>query len=73
MLINKSFYLFYLSFKSYETVNIYLKNKPEWYVTLNPAAAVPCLQFADGRTIPESLIVAEYLDAAYPENKLIPT
>ena len=39
---------------------------------VNPSGTVPCLQFDDGRTLGESLIVAEYLDAAYPENKLIP-
>jgi glutathione S-transferase len=34
---------------------------------------VPCLQFDDGRVIPESLIVSEYLDNAYPETKLTPS
>ena len=50
-----------------------MKKKPEWYTYVNPAGAVPCLQFDDGRILPESLIVAEYLDAAYPGNKLIPS
>jgi glutathione S-transferase len=58
----------------YETVNILLQPKPEWYPKdVNPAGAVPCLQFDDGRMINESLVVSEYLDAAYPENKLIPS
>lgn len=34
---------------------------------------MPCLQFDDGRVIPESLIVSEYLDSAYPETKLTPS
>lgn len=33
---------------------------------------VPCLQHDDGRVLPESLIVSEYLDNLYSENKLIP-
>lgn len=40
---------------------------------LNPLGQVPCLQHDDGRTLPESLIVSEYLDQIYPENRLIPT
>jgi glutathione S-transferase len=40
---------------------------------LNPLGQVPCLQFDDGRAIPESLIVCEYLDSAYPENRLTPS
>lgn len=47
-------------------------SKPEWYVKLNPPGQVPCLQFDDGRIVPESLINSEYLDQAYPDNKLIP-
>nr|AYN44538.1 glutathione S-transferase O1 [Brachionus koreanus] len=57
----------------YEVVNIKLKVKPEWYLGINPSGMVPCLQFDDGRAIPESLIVSEYLDNAYPENKLKPS
>ena len=34
---------------------------------------VPCLQLDAERRIPESLIVCEYLDHVYPENKLIPS
>ena len=34
-----------------------------------PAGLVPFLQFVDGRSLSESLIICEYLDNAYP-NKL---
>nr|AYN44473.1 glutathione S-transferase O1 [Brachionus calyciflorus] len=57
----------------FEVVNIKLKVKPEWYLKVNPLGQVPCLHFDDGRTLPESLLVSEYLDDTYPENKLIPT
>ena len=56
----------------FEEVNINLSKKPKWYLELNPAGAVPCLHIEQGKAIPESLIVAEYLDAAYPNDKLIP-
>ena len=54
-------------------MNIYLKKKPEWYTSINPSGTVPCLQLDETRCMPESMIVAEYLDNAYPENKLIPS
>nr|UOU03284.1 glutathione S-transferase omega 1 [Brachionus rubens] len=57
----------------FEVVNIKLKVKPEWYFAINPSGQVPCLQLDDGRAIPESLVVSEYLDQVFPENKLIPS
>ena len=57
----------------YETVNVTLKKKPEWYLKVNPLGQVPFLQYSDGRTLAESLIIAEYLDNLYPENKLQPS
>jgi glutathione S-transferase len=56
----------------YETINIDLSKKPQWYLNLNPAGLVPCLHLSKGMLIPESLITAEYLDEAYPDNKLTP-
>jgi glutathione S-transferase len=50
-----------------------LNNKPEWYLKLNPLGQVPCLQHDDGRVLPESLIVCDYLDDIYPEHKLRPS
>lgn len=54
-------------------MNVNLHKKPQWYLELNPLGQVPCLQFDDGRVIQESLINSEYLDAAFPENRLQPT
>ncbi len=53
-------------------VNVKLRaDLPEWYAKdINPNRTVPALQFDDGRVISESLIVAEYLDEAYPANKV---
>ena len=57
----------------FETVNINLTNKPDWYLKLNPSGQVPLLQHDDGRVLNESLIIAEYLDNLYTENRLQPT
>ena len=52
-------------------MNIHLQSKPEWYLQINPAGQVPCLQFDGTKTVPESLISSEYLDQVYPGRKLI--
>ena len=59
--------------RRYEVVNVNLNKKPDWYLKLNPLGQVPFLQHDDGRGLPESLIVADYLDEIYPENRLSPT
>lgn len=33
---------------------------------------VPCIEFQSGETLYESLIIADCLDEAYPQNKLYP-
>lgn len=58
-------------FNSYETININLKEKPEWFLERNPKGAVPVLE-KDGKIIYESVIVCEYLDDIYPQNRLTP-
>jgi len=56
----------------YEVVNVNLKTKPDWYLEVNPLGQVPCLQHDDGRALPESLIVCDYIDEIYPEHRLTP-
>lgn len=53
----------------YETVNINLMQKPEWLLERNPGGQVPVLE-QDDKIVYESLIVADYIDGAYPGNKL---
>ncbi|XP_025086039.1 glutathione S-transferase omega-1-like isoform X2 [Pomacea canaliculata] len=55
----------------YETVNINLKNKPEWFLERNPKGLVPTLE-DDGKVVYESLIVCDYLDDIYPHPRLTP-
>ena len=40
----------------YERVNINLKDKPEWFLELNPRGTVPVIEHPDGRVIYESAI-----------------
>ncbi|RZF38742.1 hypothetical protein LSTR_LSTR014296 [Laodelphax striatellus] len=53
----------------YDPVYINLINKPEWYTSRIPTGKVPAL-VTEGTDLYESLIIANYLDEKYPENKL---
>ncbi|XP_062375063.1 glutathione S-transferase omega-1-like [Sardina pilchardus] len=57
----------------HETININLKDKPEWFLEKNPLGLVPTLETVNGQVIYESPITCEYLDEAYPEKKLLPS
>ncbi|XP_038266949.1 glutathione S-transferase omega-1 isoform X3 [Dermochelys coriacea] len=56
----------------HETINVNLKNKPDWLFEKNPFGLVPILETSKGQLIYESLITCEYLDEAYPGKKLLP-
>jgi len=55
----------------FEVCNVHLKKKPEWLFTKNPLGKVPILE-KDDKIVYDSAICNEYLDAAYPQNKLLP-
>ncbi|XP_041866470.1 glutathione S-transferase omega-1-like [Melanotaenia boesemani] len=57
----------------YDTININLKEKPEWFLEKNPLGLVPTLETPDGDVIYESPITCDYLDEVYPEKKLLPS
>uniref|UniRef100_A0A3B4FCV3 Glutathione S-transferase omega n=1 Tax=Pundamilia nyererei TaxID=303518 RepID=A0A3B4FCV3_9CICH len=57
----------------YETINVHLKEKPDWYLKKNPLGLVPTLETPAGEVIYESPITCEYLDEVYPEKKLLPS
>jgi glutathione S-transferase len=42
------------------------------YLEVNPIGRVPCLVLDDGRTLPESEVICEYLEEAFPEPSLHP-
>ncbi|KAI4503813.1 hypothetical protein M0802_001216 [Mischocyttarus mexicanus] len=56
----------------YDVVYVNLTQKPEWLLEKNPLGKVPCIELNGGEVLYESLIIAEYLDEAYPKNKLFP-
>ncbi|XP_031434929.1 glutathione S-transferase omega-1 [Clupea harengus] len=57
----------------HETVNINLKDKPDWFLEKNPLGLVPTLETVNGQVIYESPITCEYLDEVYAEKKLLPS
>ncbi|AHI04716.1 maleylacetoacetate isomerase / glutathione S-transferase [Bdellovibrio bacteriovorus W] len=56
----------------YKPINL-LKSeqRSEEYLNLNPLGGVPTLVH-EGRVIPESFAIIEYLDEVFPQNKLLP-
>jgi glutathione S-transferase len=55
----------------YEVVNVKLGDElPDWFAQLNANKTQPVLQLDDGRTISDSIVIAEYLDEAYPGDKV---
>lgn len=55
----------------HDTVNIHLKEKPDWFLEKNPLGLVPTLETETGEIVYESPITCEYLDEVYPK-KLLP-
>lgn len=55
----------------HETVNVDLKQKPEWFLERNPLGLVPVLE-QDSKVVYESLVTCDYLDDVYPQNPLTP-
>lgn len=58
----------------YQTIYVDVFKKPDWFTQKSPLGRVPVLELPD-KTGPiiDSLIVVEYLDDKYPENKLYPS
>lgn len=56
----------------HDTVNINLKDKPDWYFEKNPLGLVPTLENGRGQVIYESPITCDYLDEVYTDKKLVP-
>ena len=47
--------------------------KPSWFVDRNANGTVPVIEHDDGRTLFDSLVICDYLDTIYPENRLNPS
>lgn len=57
----------------HDTININLRDKPDWFLEKNPLGLVPTLETPAGEVIYESPITCEYLDEVYPEKRLLPS
>ncbi|XP_046563180.1 LOW QUALITY PROTEIN: pyrimidodiazepine synthase-like [Haliotis rubra] len=55
----------------YETINVDLKKKPDWFLERNPIGLVPVLEKGD-QVVYESLVCDDYLDQVYPDIPLYP-
>ncbi len=55
----------------HETVVIDLADRPGWLYEKNPSGKVPVVE-EDGWVLPESAVIAEYLEERYPEPALLP-
>jgi glutathione S-transferase len=54
-----------------ETVEIDLRDRPEWLYDLNASGKVPVLD-DDGFVLPESAVIMEYLEQRFPAPALLP-
>uniref|UniRef100_A0AAF5RUN9 Glutathione S-transferase omega n=1 Tax=Wuchereria bancrofti TaxID=6293 RepID=A0AAF5RUN9_WUCBA len=55
----------------FEVLNINLQNKPDWFLSKHPEGTVPLLEH-DGKLVPDSRVIIEYLDDAFPETSILP-
>jgi glutathione S-transferase len=56
----------------FETVEIDLSDRPAWLYDKNPTGRVPVIEEDDGRPLPESAVIMEFLEERYPEPPLLP-
>ena len=54
-----------------DVVEIDLQDRPAWLYEKNPSGRVPVLE-EDGRPLPESAVIMEFLEERYPEPALLP-
>jgi glutathione S-transferase len=56
----------------FETVEIDLSDRPAWLYGKNVTGRVPVVEEEDGRPLPESAVIMEFLEERYPEPPLLP-
>lgn len=60
---------------AYETISVPMRDqshRKDSYRSVNPQMRLPTLELDDGTKLIQSLAIIEYLDAVYPEPRLIP-
>jgi len=56
----------------FEAVEIDLSDRPAWLYGKNPSGRVPVVEEEDGRPLPESAVIMEFLEERYLETALLP-
>jgi glutathione S-transferase len=56
----------------FETVEIDLDDRPSFLYEKNPAGRVPVIEEDDGPSLPESVVIMEFLEERYPDPPLLP-
>ncbi|XP_055018421.1 glutathione S-transferase omega-2-like [Boleophthalmus pectinirostris] len=52
----------------HETINIHLKEKPDWFLEKNPLGLVPAIETETDEVVYESPITCDYLNEVYSQN-----
>jgi glutathione S-transferase len=55
-----------------DTVEIDLSDRPAWLYGKNASGRVPVVEEEDGRPLPESAVIMEFLEERYPDPPLLP-
>ena len=55
-----------------DTVEIDLSDRPAWLYEKNASGRVPVVEEEDGRPLPESAVIMEFLEERYPDPPLLP-
>jgi glutathione S-transferase len=55
-----------------DVVEVDLADRPAWIYEKNPTGRVPVVEEEDGRPLPESAVIMEFLEERYPEPPLLP-
>ena len=54
----------------FETTEVDLKNKPDWFLEISPYGKVPVMKH-DGHLLYESSVINEYLDEMFPDTPML--
>jgi glutathione S-transferase len=55
-----------------DVVEVDLSDRPAWIYEKNPTGRVPVIEEDEGRPLPESAVIMEFLEERYPEPPLLP-
>jgi glutathione S-transferase len=57
----------------FEVVDVDLSDRPAWIYDKNPTGRVPVIEEDEGRPLPESAVIMEFLEERYPDPPLLPS